>query len=78
MAQKEARTIADPLIVTLPYDHPDCPEKVGPEKSRVRGRYVSVEHVREIDERTVEWKMATSSDAGGTSLSRLVFHVDFR
>lgn len=42
------------------------PEKQGSEKSRVRGRYVSVELVRETDGgRAVEWRMATSSDAGG-------------
>jgi hypothetical protein len=46
--------------------HPDCPEKTGGEKSRVRGKYVSVERVREMEGGTqVEWKMATSSDAGG-------------
>jgi hypothetical protein len=50
--------------VSIPFLHPDCPEKVGDEKSRVRGRYVSVELVREHGEE-VEWRMATSSDAGG-------------
>ncbi|GMK57512.1 hypothetical protein CspeluHIS016_0403460 [Cutaneotrichosporon spelunceum] len=54
------------MNISLPFTHPDCPEKVGAEKSRVRGRYVSVELVREGAEGArVEWRMATSSDAGG-------------
>ena len=32
----------------------------------MRGKYVSVERVRELDDGAkVEWRMATSSDAGG-------------
>lgn len=31
----------------------------------MRGRYVSVELVRELGGDAVEWRMATSSDAGG-------------
>lgn len=42
------------------------PEKQYDEASRVRGKYVSVERVRELhDGAAVEWRMATSSDAGG-------------
>lgn len=52
------------LIVSLPFDHPDCKPKQGEEKSRVRARYVSVEQVRGVGDK-VEWVMATSSDAGG-------------
>lgn len=51
--------------VSLPFDHPGCPEKKGSEKSRVRGRYVSVELVQELNDDSIEWRMATSSDAGG-------------
>lgn len=52
--------------VSLPFDHPDVPEKQFDEASRVRGKYVSVERVRELhDGAAVEWRMATSSDAGG-------------
>jgi hypothetical protein len=58
--------------VSLPFKHPDCPEKQGAEKSRVRGKYVSVELVREIEDgKRAEWRMATSSDAGG-SIPRFV------
>lgn len=54
------------MSVSLPFKHPDCPEKQGAEKSRVRGKYVSVELVREVEDgKRVEWRMATSSDAGG-------------
>lgn len=52
--------------VSVPFSHPACVEKKDDEKSRVRGKYVSVELVREQDGgRQVEWRMATSSDAGG-------------
>jgi hypothetical protein len=53
-------------VVSIPFAHPKCPEKQGSEKSRVRGRYVSVERVCEDAESGgVEWRMATCSDAGG-------------
>lgn len=48
-------------------------EKKGNESKRVRGRYVSVERVQEMDKgRQVEWRMATSSDAGG---KHLIVHI---
>ncbi|WVR08098.1 hypothetical protein IAU60_005144 [Kwoniella sp. DSM 27419] len=54
------------MNISIPFTHPDCPEKVGAEKSRVRGKYVSVERVTECEQGDkVEWRMATSSDAGG-------------
>ncbi|WWD20254.1 hypothetical protein CI109_104730 [Kwoniella shandongensis] len=54
------------MNISIPFLHPDCPEKKGGEKSRVRGKYVSVERVRELESGDgVEWRMATSSDAGG-------------
>ncbi|KLT43118.1 hypothetical protein CC85DRAFT_259215 [Cutaneotrichosporon oleaginosum] len=59
------------MNISLPFAHPECPEKRGPEKARVRGKYVSVERVRELDEGRTEWRMATSSDAGG-SIPRFV------
>jgi hypothetical protein len=65
--------ITDELApVSLPFEHPECAAKTGEEKSRVRGKYVSVERVRELEDgEKVEWKMATSSDAGGGSDSLL-------
>ncbi|BEJ17557.1 hypothetical protein CspHIS471_0609580 [Cutaneotrichosporon sp. HIS471] len=60
------------MNISLPFKHPDCPEKQGPEKARVRGKYVSVERVRETEDgKRTEWRMATSSDAGG-SIPRFV------
>ncbi|RSH93358.1 hypothetical protein EHS25_007714 [Saitozyma podzolica] len=54
------------MNISLPFEHPECAAKTGEEKSRVRGKYVSVERVRELEDgEKVEWKMATSSDAGG-------------
>ncbi|WVN86851.1 uncharacterized protein L203_102025 [Cryptococcus depauperatus CBS 7841] len=54
------------MNISLPFVHPDCPEKKGGEKGRVRGKYVSVERVKELEGgRQVEWSMVTSSDAGG-------------
>ena len=36
----------------------------------MRGKYVSVERIKEVDGgNAVEWRMATSSDAGGKSVS---------
>lgn len=54
-----------PDIVSIPFSHPGCVEKTGDEKARVRGKYVSVELVTEKGGAEVEWRMATSSDAGG-------------
>ncbi|WWC92765.1 uncharacterized protein L201_007724 [Kwoniella dendrophila CBS 6074] len=54
------------MNISIPFEHPDCPPKVNNEKSRVRGKYVSVEKVTEIQNgNQVQWRMATSSDAGG-------------
>ncbi|WWC65782.1 uncharacterized protein I303_108404 [Kwoniella dejecticola CBS 10117] len=54
------------MNISIPFEHPDCPPKANNEKSRVRGKYVSVERVREVNGGAeVEWRMATSSDAGG-------------
>lgn len=61
------------MNISLPFSHPGCMEKKGNESKRVRGRYVSVERVQEMDKgRQVEWRMATSSDAGG---KHLIVHI---
>ncbi|KAJ9112725.1 hypothetical protein QFC22_006227 [Naganishia vaughanmartiniae] len=55
------------INISIPFDHPSCLPKQANEKNRVRGRYISVECVREIEGGDkVEWLMATSSDAGGS------------
>jgi hypothetical protein len=54
--------------VSIPFEHPDCPPKQGKEAGTVRGKYVSVERVSEAaNGAEVDWRMATSSDAGGKS-----------
>lgn len=54
------------MNISIPFDHPSVPINAGAEQSRVRGRYVSVESVREFEGgKKVEWLMATASDAGG-------------
>jgi hypothetical protein len=57
------------IVVSLPFEHPDCPPKQGKEAGTVRGKYVSVERVSEsAGGAEVDWRMATSSDAGGECL----------
>ncbi|GAA6051965.1 hypothetical protein JCM3770_002987 [Rhodotorula araucariae] len=56
------RALRSFLVVSIPTTHPDAPE----EKGYVRGRYVSVEEVREGDDGVLVWTMAVSSDAGGS------------
>jgi len=63
-------------VVSLPFEHPDCLPKQGAESSRVRGKYVSVERVSErAGGAEVDWRMATSSDAGGESSLRKTYGV---
>ncbi|KAI5450163.1 hypothetical protein NCC49_003312 [Naganishia albida] len=55
------------MNISIPFDHPSVPINAGAEQSRVRGRYVSIEYVRESEGgKKVEWLMATASDAGGS------------
>ncbi|KZT71301.1 hypothetical protein DAEQUDRAFT_124314 [Daedalea quercina L-15889] len=53
------------LIVSIPVDLSDDPELAKLEEKGVKGRYVSVELLKELDNGKVEWKMATSSTPGG-------------
>jgi hypothetical protein len=56
------------MNISIPFAHPSAPPDAGAEQARVRGRYVSVEYVREVDGGDkVQWWMATASDAGGES-----------
>jgi hypothetical protein len=50
-----------PVDLTAPGDegHLELEEK------GVKGRYVSVEHIKELEDGRVEWRMATSSTPGG-------------
>ncbi|QRV72255.1 hypothetical protein RhiJN_00269 [Ceratobasidium sp. AG-Ba] len=51
-------------IITLPLDVSSDEELKSREPKGVRGRYVSVERLRQLDGE-VEWSMATMSNAGG-------------
>lgn len=53
------------LIVSIPVDLSPDPELAKLEEKGVHGRYVSVERIMELDNGKVEWRMATSSKAGG-------------
>ncbi|EMD38280.1 hypothetical protein CERSUDRAFT_49192, partial [Gelatoporia subvermispora B] len=53
------------LIVSIPVDLSDDPELAKLEEKGVKGRYVSVERLKELDGGKVEWRMATSSTPGG-------------
>ncbi|OJT09113.1 hypothetical protein TRAPUB_14440 [Trametes pubescens] len=53
------------LIVSLPVDVSDNADFAKLEESGVKGRYVSVERLRELENGKVEWCMATSSTPGG-------------
>ncbi|BGP30747.1 hypothetical protein JCM10296v2_002504 [Rhodotorula toruloides] len=60
-ASDSTHTLRSFIVISIPVEHPA-------EKGYVRGRYVSVEHVQELDEAEgggVEWVMAVSSSAGG-------------
>ena len=49
----------------MPVDVSEDPEAAKLEEKGVKGRYVSVERILELDNGKVEWRMATSSTPGG-------------
>lgn len=55
------------MIVSLPIDlsGPEDKKLAALEPEGVRGRYVSVETITELDNGRTEWRMATSSTPGG-------------
>ncbi|GJN87335.1 hypothetical protein Rhopal_000284-T1 [Rhodotorula paludigena] len=56
-----SRPLRSFIVISIPMTHPKAPEK----EDYVRGRYVSVEEVREEEGGRIVWTMAVSSDAGG-------------
>jgi len=66
---EEART---GIIVSIPVDVSSDAELVKLEGKGVRGRYVSVEYLKELEGGKVIWQMATSSNPGGNLPSFLV------
>ncbi|KAF9819786.1 hypothetical protein IEO21_01877 [Rhodonia placenta] len=61
----DAATPKTGIIVSIPIDLSDEPELVKLEEKGVKGRYVSVERLQELENGNVEWRMATSSTPGG-------------
>ncbi|RPD66414.1 hypothetical protein L226DRAFT_542957 [Lentinus tigrinus ALCF2SS1-7] len=53
------------IIVSIPVDVTEDAEYAKLEEKGVKGRYVSVERLQELDDGKVEWRMATSSTPGG-------------
>ncbi|KAF7363586.1 DUF3074 domain-containing protein [Mycena sanguinolenta] len=53
-------------IVSIPVDLTEDQELAKLEEKGVRGRYVSVERILELEDGTIEWRMATSSTPGGS------------
>ncbi|KAI0672961.1 hypothetical protein C8Q78DRAFT_990315 [Trametes maxima] len=53
------------IIVSIPVDLSDNAEYATKEEKGVKGRYVSVERLQELESGKVEWRMATSSTPGG-------------
>ncbi|KAH9843203.1 uncharacterized protein C8Q71DRAFT_698534 [Rhodofomes roseus] len=53
------------LIVSIPVELSEDAELAKLEEKGVKGRYVSVELLEELDNGKVEWRMATSSTPGG-------------
>ena len=51
--------------MSIPVDVTEDPEYAKLEEKGVKGRYVSVERLQELDNAKVEWRMATSSTPGG-------------
>lgn len=59
------------LMVSIPVDLSPVPEFAKLEGNRVKGRYVSVERLKELPGGRLEWRMATTSVAGGMVLQSL-------
>ncbi|KAJ7097774.1 hypothetical protein B0H15DRAFT_619734 [Mycena belliarum] len=53
-------------IVSIPVDLTEDQELAKLEEKGVKGRYVSVERLMELEDGSVEWRMATSSTPGGS------------
>jgi len=53
------------IFVSIPVDLSSDPELARLEEKGVKGRYVSVESVKELSGGSSEWRMATSSSPGG-------------
>ncbi|KAJ7219433.1 hypothetical protein GGX14DRAFT_436180 [Mycena pura] len=53
-------------IVSIPVDLSEDQDLANMEEKGVKGRYVSVERLLELEDGSIEWRMATSSTPGGS------------
>ncbi|KAI0301989.1 hypothetical protein BC826DRAFT_1089826 [Russula brevipes] len=53
------------LFISIPIDVTGDPDLAKLEEKGVKGRYVSVESIKELPNGNTEWRMATSSSSGG-------------
>ncbi|KAF8503600.1 hypothetical protein F5888DRAFT_1008764 [Russula emetica] len=53
------------IFVSIPVDLSSDPELAKLEEKGVKGRYVSIESIKELSGGNTEWRMATSSSPGG-------------
>ncbi|KAJ3935017.1 MAG: hypothetical protein NXY57DRAFT_581336 [Lentinula lateritia] len=62
------------IIISIPIDlsSPEDAELAKMEEKGVKGRYVSIERITELEDGSTEWRMATSSSPGGSLPSWLV------
>jgi len=60
------------LFVSIPIDLSSDPELAKLEEKGVKGRYVSVESIKQLPNGNTEWRMATSSTPGGRIPSFIV------
>ena len=60
-----AHTFSNSLFISIPVDLTSDPELAKLEEKGVKGRYVSVETIKELPSGNTEWRMATSSSPGG-------------
>ena len=57
---------SDRIFISIPVDLSNDPELAKlEEKEVVKGRYASVERIKELPDGNTEWRMATSSSPGG-------------
>ncbi|KAF8643777.1 hypothetical protein AX16_008796 [Volvariella volvacea WC 439] len=70
----KATTRRTGIIVSIPIDlsSPSDDSLASLEEKGVRGRYVSVERIQELENGKIEWRMATSSTPGGSIPSFIV------
>jgi hypothetical protein len=54
-------------VITLPIDLSSKSDRdlAEVEEKGVRGRYLSVEHIREVDDEKIEWRRLVCVDPGG-------------